>query len=187
MTDGEKMILKLLGEGRLAIDADGAIWRMQTRTRVGRWRPISPRRADLLRADGYRDVRIAVAGTEYRASANRIVWMASNGEIPEGIEVNHRDGNREHNRLGNLELTTKGENLAHSYRELGRTRPTGGKNPRSRLTAEQVAEIRRRGAGGEGRRPLARAFGVTPRAVRMILVGKSWRDEYPALAEAVSA
>ena len=42
--------------------------------------------------------------------AHRIVWKAFNGEIPEGMEVDHINTIRDDNRLENLRLTTPKEN-----------------------------------------------------------------------------
>ena len=42
---------------------------------------------------------------------HRVIWMAFNGEIPNGMEVNHKNEIRNDNRLENLELLTHKENL----------------------------------------------------------------------------
>ena len=40
---------------------------------------------------------------------NRLVWIAFNGEIPEGYDVHHINGNKEDNRLENLQLISHSE------------------------------------------------------------------------------
>jgi hypothetical protein len=47
-------------------------------------------------------------------SVHRIVYEAFNGPIPQGLEINHKDGNRLNNRLSNLEAITKSENQYHA-------------------------------------------------------------------------
>lgn len=43
---------------------------------------------------------------------NRLVYMAFNGEIPEGYEVDHIDGDRFNNSIDNLQILTPEENSA---------------------------------------------------------------------------
>lgn len=50
----------------------------------------------------------------------RVVWMAFNGEIPEGYEVDHINNVRNDNRLENLQLLTKSANNQKSYDSGGR-------------------------------------------------------------------
>lgn len=54
-------------------------------------------------------------------SAHRLIWILHFGEIPEGLEIDHIDGNRSNNRPENLRLVTHSENCKNS-RKL---RPTG--------------------------------------------------------------
>jgi hypothetical protein len=176
----EALAVAAVRAGLLRIRDDGSVWRMTTLTRSGRRREIEPVRADRGRPDGYRFVSVSASGREFKVLVHRLVWLASGEAIPDGHDVNHKDGDRGHNRLANLEPLTPGGNLAHSYRELGRWRPSGERNNRGRLTREQVREIHELAREGAGQRELGRKFGVTHRAIRMILTGASWPDEYPA-------
>ena len=53
-----------------------------------------------LKSDG--EVYTVVHGTEHRVC--ELVWEAWKGAIPEGFRVSHIDGNKQNNRLDNLEL-----------------------------------------------------------------------------------
>lgn len=44
-------------------------------------------------------------------SIHRLVWETFNGEIPEGMVIDHIDGNRSNNALSNLRLVTQSENM----------------------------------------------------------------------------
>lgn len=56
--------------------------------------------------DGYR--RIKFAGKMWKA--HRLIWIYVNGQIPDGLQVDHINGVRSDNRLANLRLVTNAEN-----------------------------------------------------------------------------
>jgi hypothetical protein len=66
-------------------------------------------RAERLTADLYGYVR---AGPEM-VHAHRVLWIAGEGEIPPGIQINHINRRRWDNRRANLELVTHGNNIRH--------------------------------------------------------------------------
>ena len=47
-------------------------------------------------------------------SIHRLVWETFNGEIPEGMVIDHIDGNRSNNALSNLRLVTQSENMSNA-------------------------------------------------------------------------
>lgn len=49
-------------------------------------------------------------GNVLSTSLHRVIWMAVNGEIPEGYEVNHINENKNNNSISNLNLLTPKEN-----------------------------------------------------------------------------
>lgn len=49
-------------------------------------------------------------GKVWNTSLHRISWIAVNGEIPEGYEVNHINENKDDNGISNLNLKTPREN-----------------------------------------------------------------------------
>src|SRR5215469_72673 len=68
---------------------------------------------------------------------HQLVWEAFNGEIPDGLETNHKDGNKANPELSNLELVTHSENGLHSVRIETRKIFAG-----CRLTSKIVKSIR---------------------------------------------
>ena len=50
---------------------------------------------------------------------HRLVVKAFISDIPQGMEVNHKDGNKRNNRVDNLEIVTHKENMVHSRYVLG--------------------------------------------------------------------
>ena len=41
---------------------------------------------------------------------HRLIWVYLNGEIPEGLEIDHIDGDKTNNRIDNLRLATRTQN-----------------------------------------------------------------------------
>ena len=140
---------------------------------------MTPNRAEQLKSDGYSQVRAQVSKQEIAIGAHRLVWLVLCGDIPDGREINHRNGCRSDNHPANLEVVTPGENLLHAYAVLGRHRAAGERNGRHKLTRQQVAELRERRQAGESKRSLARRYGISPPMVRRIIDGRAWRDEFP--------
>lgn len=97
------------------------------------------------------------------------------GPKPAGLQVNHRDGVTSHNAASNLEYSTPSQNVRHSLDVLGRQRARGSKNGASRLTEQQVAEIRSQFAVGDvTQTALAARFGVARSTIGRLLSGKYW-------------
>lgn len=51
---------------------------------------------------------VRVDGKMYRA--HRVIWEMTNGLIPDGMLIDHIDGDYHNNRIGNLRLATKSQN-----------------------------------------------------------------------------
>lgn len=56
--------------------------------------------------DGYLDVELFSNGTPCGRYVHRLVVEAFIGEVPAGLEVNHISGQKEDNRLENVEVVT---------------------------------------------------------------------------------
>lgn len=113
-------------------------------------------------------------GRRLKVFVHKIICAAFLGERPEGLQINHINNNRADNRIANLEYVTAKQNCQH--RKVHGTFPTGENNGRARLTAEQVAEIRKRRASGEKLLPLSIEYGVHKNTIWWITSGKTWAD-----------
>lgn len=58
----------------------------------------------------------AYDGTQWNTGVHRVIWIAVNGDIPEGLEVNHIDENKSNNSIDNLNLLTRNENTNYGTR-----------------------------------------------------------------------
>ena len=124
--------------------------------------------------NSYQYVTLTNLGRECRRSVHQLVASAFIGVMPDGLEINHLDGDKHNNRSDNLEYVTRSENHLHAYR-IGLQKPTNGEiNGNTKLTKEDVRAIRRR-LGGEFQREIAKDFGVTQANISCIACSKSWR------------
>lgn len=92
-------------------------------------------------------------------------------------QVNHIDGNKQNNRVDNLEWNTPAENIHHAF-DIG-LRKSGCGHFRAKFTAEQVREIRRDCVPGDpelGFKVFARKFNVTPRIIANAFYCKSYKE-----------
>ena len=64
---------------------------------------------------GYMRVRIYTGGSRKTVKVHREVAKAFIPNPENKPEVNHKDGNKENNRVNNLEWSTSGENTTHAY------------------------------------------------------------------------
>lgn len=64
---------------------------------------------------GYLVVKLCRDGFEKQCSVHRLVASAFYDNPDQSLEVNHIDGNKENNHIGNLEWVTRSENLKHAY------------------------------------------------------------------------
>lgn len=60
---------------------------------------------------GYLIVFLYKNGIKKTCKVHRLVWMAFNGEIPEGYEINHINEDKTDNRLENLSLMSHKDNI----------------------------------------------------------------------------
>ena len=75
---------------------------------------------------GYQGVRICNSDKKYKNHlVHRLVWEAFVGQIPEGMQVNHKDENKCNNSLENLEIMTQKQNLNYGTRNIRITRSLG--------------------------------------------------------------
>jgi len=108
--------------------------------------------------------------------AHRVAWIIANGDIPSGLQVCHHCDNPACINPAHLFVGTGRDNSQDMVKK-GRARPpclSGAMNGRAKLTAEDVARIRARGASGGSYRAIAQEFSVSKSLVAQILRGTIW-------------
>jgi hypothetical protein len=109
--------------------------------------------------------------------AHRLSWEIHRGPIPEGLEVCHHCPAGDRPNCVNpdhLWLGTHEDNMRDRSTK-GRWRRLGLQNSGEPLDEETARRVREARSGGQSERAVARAFGLSRWAVRVICEGRTWR------------
>lgn len=180
-----------IGASRYDVSSLGRVRRRFARGYDGRWAHVLTPHVIWT---GYHRVKLSggARGDARDVYVHVLVAEAFIGPKPEGMQVNHRNGNKADNRAENLEYLTPSENTRHAHalglvnvargdRHSSRTRPEsvlrGEKHPAASLSDAQVRAIRERyAAGGVTHRALAAEYGCCGSLVSMIVNHKTRRS-----------
>ncbi len=167
----DKHFLKLLKSGSIKVSTKGRITNILTGKRV----------KNKINC-GYK--RTCIKGISI--ATHRLVWLAHQGKIPYRITINHKDGNKIHNDINNLELATYSENQKHAiktglwkptkkFRRVSSEKITGEKNHNSKFSDIQVKGLRKKYAKGKiNKQYIMDKYGVSRRVVDNMLLGRSY-------------
>ncbi len=110
-------------------------------------------------AGRYALVQVCKNGTKKMAPVHILVAEAFLGERPDGLVINHIDGQRFNNSATNLEYCTVTQNNRHA-RAMGLNNAHGQNHKRSKLKDVDIPVIRSRLLAGETQASIARDYGV---------------------------
>ena len=147
MTEDEKAIIDMINSEYIKVDSQGLFWRVDHANNLGRiYQKHTPK---LLGFDSHGYVRIGTRDTQgvsRKALAHRLVFILKYGDIPDGLQINHKDGNKHNNKLSNLELMTPSQQMIHAVNVLGRKvgNHTSGEDRKGRhykITSKEASDI----------------------------------------------
>lgn len=163
----EPHVLRLIDIGRLRVDfLTGEIYSTASNA------PGRPLGA--ITTNGYLRVCVSVAGQQAHALAHRIVWCAANGAVPDGMQIDHINGDKTDNRLVNLSLVDQPENMRRAV-DLGLMRPVKQTaHHAAKLTDADVEAIRALHASGVTGATIGRQFGISQSHARRVAKGERW-------------
>jgi len=157
-----------------------AIGKNRRNAKIGKIRKLQPDK------NGYLTV-LACLGSRKDvklAKVHRLVVGAFIGEIPEGMQVNHKNGVKYDNRVENLEIVTPSQNTQHAFDVLGRkvritNPPKGEAHHHSRFTESNIREMRSLYASGITQVEIAERFQTRQNKISEIVLRKAWKHVYP--------
>ena len=149
-------------EGLYSVDIDGNVYAYPNLAHRSE-KQLKPS----LRKNGYLYVSLRKDSKTIGFTIHRLVAKAFLGCV-DGLDVNHINGNRSDNRLINLELVTRSQNLAHGM--------FVNKNGIAKLTHEQAEEVKRRVALGERQVDIAKEFNVLKQTINQIVRGVGYKN-----------
>ncbi len=109
-------------------------------------------------------------------NVHRRAFEIAYGPLPPGIQAAHHCDNKPCFRPSHLYAATNQQNTIDAFARMniGRAHLHGLRNPASKLTEEQVKEIKELRKTGWQLRPLGAKFGVAFSTIRVIVIGKAW-------------
>lgn len=164
-------------ESQYEVSDEGKFRRISSRS--GRVFDVPKPKDGFSKRRGYLGVEVCSGGKKSTLSAHRVVWEAFNGPIPPGMQINHKNGIKDDNRLSNLEVVTPSQNTRHAFTHLGRepVRTNGRKgslNHKARLKETDIPTILELRKSGLSQQAIADRFGVCQTTIGRVLLKKSW-------------
>lgn len=123
---------------------------------------------------GYPAVTLFKDGKPKLIKVHRIVaeaFLLNESNLP---MVNHIDNDKTNNAVSNLEWCTALHNIQHMMKQGRNNWAVGERSSSSKLTADQVREIRKLG-GTMLQKDIGAIYGVGQQRIHMILSGKQWK------------
>ena len=120
-------------------------------------------------SNGYPTVQVGNSLWRGTRTVHSLVAETFLGPCPDGMEVNHKDGNRLNPHLENLEYVTRSGNIRHAiYGDAM------AYTHRNKLSESDVSEIKRLLLAGAKGRDIAGRFSISEASVSMIKRGHAW-------------
>jgi hypothetical protein len=125
--------------------------------------------------DGYVRYGLYISGVKRGAHLHKLVAHKYHGPRPEGMVINHKDGNKLNNHPNNLEYITALENTAHA-KENGLI-PSGFDTHGSKLTVEKLLTIYTMYLSGKPvRKNVSHHFGLSNQGIVRICQGQCYGE-----------
>ena len=131
---------------------------------------------------GYVVYTIRQHGLQQQVRGHRFIWECLVGPIPEGLVINHKDGNKMNNCLDNLECVTHQRNCVHAFETGLRKGAAGEDNSRSKLSAKDFFDLVDMLPTCTNRE-IGDKFGLHPNYVSLIRHKKRWRALWKLVEE----
>lgn len=138
-----------------------------------RGRVLTPRKG----RKGYLLFRVCLtSGMQWHSTVHAAVAAAFIGSRPEGVQIDHKDGDKANNRVENLEYVTCRENIRRSWEAGQHTADhcRGELNEKAKLTEDEVKAIRAIHPA-KSLKELAEMYGVSVQNIALVVKRKTWK------------
>lgn len=120
-----------------------------------------------------------VNGIKLNVYEHHIIFIAAKGIYPEGLQIDHINGNKADNRICNLRTCTSQENVTFDNHQYNKRPPV---NDFKTIRGDEIAHIRRLMSRGCSQSSIAQALGLNRLSVRYVYnrikEGKPLKYEY---------
>lgn len=124
-------------------------------------------------SSGYLKATLRDAGGNKSApKVHRLVAETFLGDRPDGMEINHKDGNKLNNNVSNLEYISHKDNVIHAF-DTGLNNNYAGNHVFSKLTKDNVIEMRNDKHNTNAH--YAKKFNVNSGTISRARRGESWK------------
>jgi len=128
-----------------------------------------------INSDGYHRVRLNRHAKQTSIGVHFLVAAAFLGPCPDGMEVNHINGDKGDNHPQNLEYLTHQQNTQHAITILGRRIASAEEHGRAKLTWDDINQIRLARQNGASIVSLATQSNVSKSTIRRIVRFENWK------------
>lgn len=129
----------------------------------------------ILHHTGYLVITVRQYNVQKQVRVHRFVWECHRGEIPDGLVINHKDGDKTNNSIDNLEVVTHRVNIIHAWEQLGRVSVKGEDKPQAKITEDQAKDIIELCRQGVSNKIIGAKFNLSPNYISLIRHKRRWK------------
>lgn len=165
-THAERFFLSKVSSGDLVVSKKGIVTNVVTDNVIG-----------TTGSGGYPKISMARSNRKdiVHIQIHRLNWLIRKGDIPDGLIINHIDGNKENPDIDNLEVMTPKGNTKHAVENGLHVGMKGKKNPAVKIDESKVQRYREKYHSGLMKtKEIANECGVSRVTALMMLQGKTF-------------